>query len=84
LLGRRHISRQITGYGSSDGSLKLDLVHNPAGAYLPGYQTSLKSEYRWRLRHEFGVSFNTLFSLVNCPIRRYLDYLKWITLAPAT
>jgi radical SAM/Cys-rich protein len=27
------------------------------------------------LRHEFGVNFNTLFSLVNCPIGRYLDYL---------
>jgi radical SAM/Cys-rich protein len=63
------------GYGRSDSILKLDLVHNPAGAYLPGSQTSLELEYRRILRHEFGVSFNTLFSLVNCPIGRYLDYL---------
>ncbi len=63
------------GYGRSDGSLKLDLVHNPAGAYLPGPQAALESEYRRILRQEFGVDFNTLFSLVNCPIGRYLDYL---------
>jgi hypothetical protein len=45
------------GYGRSDSILKLDLVHNPAGAYLPGSQTSLELEYRRILRHEFGVSF---------------------------
>ncbi len=63
------------GYGRNDGVLKLNLVHNPAGAYLPGSQASLESEYKRRLRHEYGVNFNTLFSLVNCPIGRYLDYL---------
>jgi radical SAM/Cys-rich protein len=63
------------GYGETGGRLKLDLVHNPAGAYLPGSQAALESEYRRRLRHEFGVSFNTLYCLVNCPIGRYLEYL---------
>ncbi|MEJ5359499.1 MAG: arsenosugar biosynthesis radical SAM (seleno)protein ArsS [Desulfobacterales bacterium] len=63
------------GYGRSGGILKLGLVHNPAGAYLPGSRTSWEAEYRRRLQHEFGVNFNTLFTLVNCPIGRYLEYL---------
>ncbi len=63
------------GYGRSDGSLKLDLVHNPAGAFLPGSQAALESEYRRILQQRYGVSFNQLFSLVNCPIGRYWHYL---------
>ncbi len=63
------------GYGTSDSGLRLDLVHNPAGAYLPGPQSALESEYRRVLFDRFGVRFNTLFCLVNCPIGRYLEYL---------
>jgi radical SAM/Cys-rich protein len=63
------------GYGATGSSLKLDLVHNPAGAYLPGSQSALESEYRRILDNEHGVQFNTLFCLVNCPIGRYLEYL---------
>ncbi len=63
------------GYGEAGSGLRLDLVHNPAGAYLPGSQAALESEYRRRLKAEFGLNFNTLFCLVNCPIGRYLEYL---------
>jgi radical SAM/Cys-rich protein len=63
------------GYGEPGSGLKLNLVHNPAGAFLPGPQAALETEYQRRLRDEFGVNFNTLFCLVNCPIGRYLDYL---------
>lgn len=64
------------GYGQPDSGLVLDLVHNPVGAYLPGAQKSLEMEYKRRLRDKHGVLFNQLFSLTNCPIGRYLDYLK--------
>jgi radical SAM/Cys-rich protein len=63
------------GYGEPGSGLKLNLVHNPAGAYLPGPQSALETEYRRRLRAEFGVNFTTLFCLVNCPIGRYREYL---------
>lgn len=53
------------GYGRTIGGLKLDLVHIPAGACLPGPQAALESVYKRIWRHEFGVNFNTLFSLVN-------------------
>jgi radical SAM/Cys-rich protein len=64
------------GYGISDSGLTLDLVHNPAGAYLPGSQSALEAEYKRVLHQEQNVSFNALFCLVNCPIGRYLEYLK--------
>lgn len=64
------------GYGVSGSGLTLDLVHNPVGAYLPGSQNALESEYRRILRDEHGVHFNKLFCLVNCPVGRYLEYLK--------
>lgn len=65
-----------TGYGISDSGLILDLVHNPAGAYLPGSQSALEAEYKRVLNQDHNVLFNSLFCLVNCPIGRYLEYLK--------
>lgn len=63
------------GYGQPDSGLALHLVHNPVGAYLPGSQKALESEYRHRLYRDHGVVFNHLFSLTNCPIGRYLEFL---------
>ncbi|MBL7106528.1 MAG: arsenosugar biosynthesis radical SAM protein ArsS [Phycisphaerae bacterium] len=64
------------GYGRPDSGLLLDLMHNPAGAYLPGSQSALEAEYKRVLSQEHNVFFNTLFCLANCPIGRYLEYLK--------
>ena len=55
--------------------LILSLAHNPSGAYLPAGQASLEHEYRFRLREAYGIEFNRLFCLTNCPVGRYLDYL---------
>ncbi len=63
------------GYGSEDTGLTLDLVHNPAGAWLPGNQAALEQEYKTALSQEHGIRFNSLFCLTNCPAGRYLDYL---------
>lgn len=64
------------GYGRPNSGLILDLVHNPVGAFLPGSQSALESEYRTRLSREYGIEFNRLFCLTNCPVGRYLDFLK--------
>ena len=64
------------GYGQPDSGLAVHLVHNPAGAYLPGTQQALEAEYRRHLRDEYGIVFNNLFSLTNAPINRYLEYLR--------
>ncbi len=63
------------GYGLDGSGLVLDLVHNPAGAYLPGSQAGLESAYRQTFRERYGISFNHLFCITNMPIGRYLDYL---------
>jgi radical SAM/Cys-rich protein len=71
------VMRQLNGlgYGREGSGLILDVVHNPAGAYLPGNQGALEAEYRRVLRQEHRVEFNHLFCLTNCPVGRYLDYL---------
>jgi radical SAM/Cys-rich protein len=63
------------GYGMDGSSLQLDLVHNPAGAFLAGSQQILESEYKRKLSMNYGVHFTRLFCLNNCPIGRFLEYL---------
>ena len=65
-----------TGYGQPESGLILDLMHNPAGAYLPGSQSALEAEYKRVLNQQHNILFNKLFCLANCPIGRYLEYLK--------
>lgn len=61
------------GYGT-DG-LRLDLVYNAAGDYLPPEQRSLEQEYKQLLKDRHGVSFNNLLTIVNTPIKRFRQYL---------
>lgn len=63
------------GYGKQDSELVLNLVYNPAGAYLPGDQAALEKEYKKELKDKFGIDFNHLFTITNLPISRYLEYL---------
>ncbi len=63
------------GYGVEGGSLQLNLVYNPAGAFLPPAQSSLEKEFKESLQKDFGIAFNNLFAITNLPISRYLDYL---------
>jgi radical SAM/Cys-rich protein len=63
------------GYGQTDSGLIVNLVHNPAGASLPGPQNCLENLYRQALQ-EHQVVFNHLFCITNMPIGRYLTYLK--------
>lgn len=63
------------GYGIEGTGLILNLVYNPAGAFLPPSQASLESEYKEALMDKYGIHFNNLFAITNLPISRYLDYL---------
>lgn len=63
------------GYGIEDSPLKLDLVYNPSGAFLPSNQSDMEKEFKRILKDEFGISFHNLFALTNLPISRFLDYL---------
>jgi len=63
------------GYGMPNSLLKLDLVYNPSGAFLPGNQSSLEKEFKKSLMEDFDIHFHNLFALANLPISRFLDYL---------
>ena len=63
------------GYGFADSGLELNLVYNPAGAFLPASQASLEKDFKRELLNEHGIVFNKLFTITNLPISRYLDYL---------
>ncbi|MDE3142940.1 MAG: arsenosugar biosynthesis radical SAM protein ArsS [Bacteroidota bacterium] len=63
------------GYGRKETGLILNLVYNPAGAFLPPSQQSLEKEYKQALMDKFQIEFNNLFAITNLPISRFLDYL---------
>ena len=63
------------GYGKEGTGLKLDLVYNPSGAFLPDDQAMLQSEFERKLKENFNIVFNDLYAITNLPVSRFLDYL---------
>jgi radical SAM/Cys-rich protein len=60
------------GYGNdTDSELRLDLVYNPVGTFLPAPQSKLELEYKTILKDKFNVTFNSLATIVNMPIKRF-------------
>jgi len=64
------------GYGKQGSELILNLVYNPADAYLPPPQEKLESDYKKNLYENFGIIFNELYTITNMPITRYELYLQ--------
>jgi radical SAM/Cys-rich protein len=64
------------GYGRPGSDLRLDLVYNPVGAFLPGPQAELEARYHDELRRHFGIEFHALFTITNMPIARFADQLR--------
>ncbi|MCX7546899.1 arsenosugar biosynthesis radical SAM protein ArsS [Xanthomarina sp. F1114] len=63
------------GYGMPGSHLKLDLVYNPSGAFLPGNQAAMEKDFKKALLEDFNIQFHNLFAITNLPIARFLDYL---------
>lgn len=63
------------GYGIPESGLILDLVYNPAGAFLPGNQMELETKFKSELLNNFDIQFNQLLCITNLPISRFLEYL---------
>ncbi len=63
------------GYAQPDSGLKLDLVYNPVGLGLPPQQAQLEQQYRQQLSERYAISFNSLFTITNMPISRFLHDL---------
>lgn len=69
-------SLNSVGYGKEGTGLELNLVYNPGGPGLPPDQLSLEKHYKVRLKEDFDIEFNQLFTITNLPISRFLDYLQ--------
>lgn len=63
------------GYGMDGTGLKLNLVYNPTGTFLPGNQATLEAEFKRQLKRKFDIEFNSLYAITNLPISRFMDYL---------
>ncbi|HIC31014.1 MAG TPA: radical SAM/Cys-rich domain protein [Flavobacteriaceae bacterium] len=63
------------GYGMPDSNLKLDLVYNPSGAFLPANQAAMEKDFKKALLEDFNIQFHNLFAITNLPISRFLDFL---------
>jgi len=59
------------GYAKPDSGLILNLMYNPTGAFLPPAQSILEADYKAKLRDDFNIEFNHLFTLTNMPIMRF-------------
>jgi radical SAM/Cys-rich protein len=64
------------GYGVEGSSLELDLVSNPAGAFLPASQQQAEKKFRSDLMRRYGISFNALYTFANVPLGRFLSFLE--------
>lgn len=64
------------GFGEVQSCLKLNLVYNPAGAFLPASQELLKLGFKNILEKQFGIFFNDLFVITNMPINRFKQDLE--------
>lgn len=63
------------GYGDPTTGLKLNLVYNPNGAFLPASQSQLERDFKKQLFEKHGIVFNQLFCITNMPISRFLEFL---------
>jgi radical SAM/Cys-rich protein len=64
------------GYGLPGSALRLDLVYNPVGAFLPPAQALLESQYRDTLARDHGIRFHRLLTITNMPINRFAEQLS--------
>lgn len=67
--------RLLNGLGYGD-TLELNLVYNPAGAFVPGSQRELEEAYRTQLRERYNIRFNHLYTIANAPIGRFHEQLQ--------
>ena len=63
------------GYGQDGSKLRLNLVYNPVGAFLPPAQHAVEADFKRELAVRHGIVFHSLYTITNMPINRFLDFL---------
>jgi radical SAM/Cys-rich protein len=54
----------------------LDLVYNPERDFLPPPQAKLANDYHEQLPGNYGIHFNSLLTITNMPVGRFLAWLR--------
>ena len=66
----------VLGYGREGTGLTLDLVANPAGAFLPADQAQAERKFQRDLALKHGLTFTNLFTFANVPLGRFRAWLE--------
>ncbi len=64
------------GYGEPGTGLELDIVSNPAGAFLPPAQKEMEERFREVMQRKWGLHFSSLFNFANVPLGRFRRWLE--------
>jgi radical SAM/Cys-rich protein len=64
------------GYGVAGSGLELDLVANPAGAFLPAGQAQAELRFHNDLQRRYGIAFSNLYTFANVPLGRFRSWLE--------
>ncbi len=64
------------GYGRPGSGLELNLVANPAGAFLPADQAATEQKFKRDAARKWGIAFNGLFTFANVPLGRFRSWLE--------
>ncbi len=64
------------GYGIEGSGLELDLVANPAGAFMPVAQQQAEKKFKADLKRKWGIDFNHLYTFANMPLGRFRSWLE--------
>ena len=54
----------------------MNLVYNPVGAFLPPAQHAVEADFKRELGRRHGIEFNSLYTITNMPISRFLEFLR--------
>jgi radical SAM/Cys-rich protein len=63
------------GFGRAGSGLELDLVSNPAGAFLPPGQAPAEALFHRELAMTREITFNHLYTFANVPLGRFRSWL---------
>lgn len=64
------------GYGLPGSPLELNLVANPAGAFMPVAQCQAEKRFRMDLARRWDIHFTHLFTFANVPLGRFRRWLE--------
>lgn len=70
------VLQRLNSLGYGQEGLRLTLVYNPGGAFLPPDQQAVETDFKRELRRRYGIVFNNLFTITNVPVGRFLKFLK--------